>query len=183
MNPARGCGDDRSAQQMKSLRLRCQWVVLAVLMSAALTAGCQHARPTEGTARRAEGRGRPNILFAIADDWSWPHASVYGDNAVSTPVFDRVAREGVRFSNAFTAAPSCTPARAAILTGQYPHRLAEGAMLHGFLPRGFPYTRICSKRPGTMSASHGRVGAPAALRRVAGGGILPGQSSKHVLPE
>jgi arylsulfatase A-like enzyme len=80
---------------------------------------------------------RPNILIAIADDWSWPHAGAYGDRAVQTPVVDRLAREGMRFSHAFTAAPSCTAARAAILTGQYPHRLEEGSMLHAFLPRKF----------------------------------------------
>jgi arylsulfatase A-like enzyme len=80
---------------------------------------------------------RPNIVFAIADDWSFPHAGVYGDPTVSTPVFDRIAREGDRFTHAFTAAPSCTPSRAAILTGQAVHRLEEGANLHGFLPKRF----------------------------------------------
>ena len=51
------------------------------------------------------------------------HAGAYGDRTVSTPNFDRVAREGVLFTQAFTAAPSCTPSRAALLTGQVPHRL------------------------------------------------------------
>lgn len=77
---------------------------------------------------------RPNILFCLADDWGFPHAGVYGDPVVRTPTFDRVARQGVLFTHAFTAAPSCTPSRAAILTGQAPHRLAEGGNLHGFLP-------------------------------------------------
>lgn len=81
---------------------------------------------------------RPNILFCIADDWSWPHASAGGDLVVKTPTFDRVAREGMVFTHAFSAAPSCTPSRAAILTGQAPHRLAEGGNLHGFLPKKFP---------------------------------------------
>jgi arylsulfatase A-like enzyme len=89
----------------------------------------------------AQGTGtkppRPNILFAIADDWSWPHASAYGDRTVATPTFDRIAGEGARFTHAFTAAPSCTPSRAAILTGQVPHRLAEGGNLHSFLPARF----------------------------------------------
>ena len=80
---------------------------------------------------------RPNILFAIADDWSYPHASVYGDPTVSTPNVDRIAREGARFTHAFTASPSCTPSRAALLTGQAVHRLAEGGNLHGFLPERF----------------------------------------------
>ena len=80
-------------------------------------------------------RRRPNIVIAIADDWSFPHASVYGDRTVRTPNFDRVAREGARFTHAFAAAPSCSPSRAALLTGQSPHRLAEGGNLWGTLPR------------------------------------------------
>ena len=63
---------------------------------------------------------RPNILFAISDDQSFPHASAYGYPAIYTPAFDRVAREGVLFSNAFTASPGCSPSRASILTGRYP---------------------------------------------------------------
>ena len=80
---------------------------------------------------------RPNILFCLADDWARPHAGVYGDKVVSVPVFDRVAREGVLFTYAFSDAPSCTASRAAILTGQAPHRLEEGANLYGALPRKF----------------------------------------------
>jgi arylsulfatase A-like enzyme len=86
---------------------------------------------------------RPNILLAIADDWSWPHAGAYGDPAVKTPAFDRIAREGALFTRAFAAAPSCTPSRAALLTGRYPHQLEEGGVLHGFLPERFPvYTDL-----------------------------------------
>jgi N-sulfoglucosamine sulfohydrolase len=77
---------------------------------------------------------RPNILLAIADDWSWPHAGAYGDPTVKTPAFDRMAREGVLFTHAFAAAPSCTPSRAALLTGRAPHQLEEGGVLWGFLP-------------------------------------------------
>lgn len=80
---------------------------------------------------------RPNIVFAIADDWSFPHASIYGDRTVRTPHFDRIAREGARFVHAFVASPSCTPSRAAILTGQAVHRLQEGGNLHGFLPKAY----------------------------------------------
>jgi arylsulfatase A-like enzyme len=80
---------------------------------------------------------QPNILFCLADDWAWPHAGAYGDRVVKTPVFDCVAREGVLFTHAFSAAPSCTPSRAAILTGQAPHRLEEGGNLYGSLPQKF----------------------------------------------
>ncbi|HOX56283.1 MAG TPA: sulfatase [Candidatus Paceibacterota bacterium] len=86
---------------------------------------------------------RPNILYCLADDWSWPHAGAYGDRVVRTPTFDRLAREGARFNCCFSAASSCTPSRAAMLTGQYLHRLEEGSCLWGFLPRKYPvYTRL-----------------------------------------
>ena len=108
-----------------------------------LIIACLAAMTIAGSAGRTRADGaqtpvtRPNILFAIADDWSAPHAGVLGDRTVKTPVFDRIASEGVRFTRAFAAAPSCTPSRAAILTGQAPHRLAEGGNLWGFLPKGF----------------------------------------------
>ena len=78
---------------------------------------------------------RPNIVLAIADDWSFPHAGIYGDTTVRTPNIDRLAREGARVTHAFVASPSCTPSRAALLTGQAVHRLEEGGNLWGFLPR------------------------------------------------
>ncbi|MHC5055956.1 MAG: sulfatase family protein [Planctomycetota bacterium] len=83
--------------------------------------------------------GRPNILFAIADDWSWPHANMLlGEvKVVRTPTFDRLAREGVLFSNAFVSSPSCTPSRAAILTGQWHWRLEESANLWSTLKKKF----------------------------------------------
>ena len=91
-----------------------------------------------GALAAAAADTRPNILYCLADDWAWPHAGVYGDRVVRTPTFDRVAREGIRFNYCFSAAPSCTPSRAAMLTGQYPHRLEEGSCLWGFLPKKFP---------------------------------------------
>ena len=67
----------------------------------------------------ASGDDRPNILFAISDDQSYPHASAYGGKSIFTPAFDRVARNGVLFTNAITASPGCSPSRASILTGRY----------------------------------------------------------------
>jgi len=86
---------------------------------------------------RGRNKRRPNILFCLADDWSWPHASIAGDKVVKTPTFDRVAREGVLFENAFVSAPSCTPSRGAILTGQWHWRLEEGGNLWSTLPAKF----------------------------------------------
>ena len=67
----------------------------------------------------ALGNERPNILIMMSDDQSFPHASAYGSKMVSTPNFDRIARDGVLFSNAFCAAPGCSPSRAAFLTGRH----------------------------------------------------------------
>jgi uncharacterized sulfatase len=80
---------------------------------------------------------RPNILFALADDWAWPHAGAYGDRVVQTPTFDRVAREGMLFSHCFSVTPSCTASRAAVLTGQYAHRLEESGNLWSTLQKRF----------------------------------------------
>jgi N-sulfoglucosamine sulfohydrolase len=81
---------------------------------------------------------RPNILFCFADDWG-RYASAYRHgpddqtlNAiVNTPNFDRIAREGVLFNNAFVNAPSCTPCRSSLLSGQYFYRTGRGAILQG----------------------------------------------------
>ena len=62
---------------------------------------------------------RPNILFAIWDDVSYPHVSAAGSKMVSTPAFDRLASEGVMFRNAYAPAPGCSPTRAAFLTGRH----------------------------------------------------------------
>jgi hypothetical protein len=68
----------------------------------------------------------PNILFAIADDWG-PHASAYGTKWVKTPAFDRVAKEGLLFNNAYTPNAKCAPSRACILTGRNSWQLKEAA--------------------------------------------------------
>ena len=81
---------------------------------------------------------RPNILFAFADDWG-RYASCYAEalgpgtpnDLLKTPSFDRIAREGVLFKNAFVTAPSCTPCRSSILSGQYFWRTGRGAILQG----------------------------------------------------
>ena len=60
---------------------------------------------------------RPNVLIAISDDQSYPYASAYGSKAAVTPAFDRVARQGVLFTAAFSPSPGCSPSRASFLTG------------------------------------------------------------------
>ena len=72
------------------------------------------------------GTTRPNILFAIADDWGL-HAGAYGTKWVRTPAFDRVAKEGVIFRRAYTPNAKCAPSRACILTGRNSWQLKEAA--------------------------------------------------------
>ncbi len=84
-----------------------------------------------------EATQRPNILFCIADDASYPHMGAYGTKWVSTPAFDRVAREGVLFTNAYTPNAKCAPSRASILTGRNSWQLKEAANHMPFFPPEF----------------------------------------------
>jgi len=86
----------------------------------------------------AQQQQRPNILLLFADDWG-RHASIYqeleGDKShsalVKTPNFDAIAKNGVLFTNAHVNAPSCTPSRSALLSGQYFYRTGLGSILLG----------------------------------------------------
>ncbi len=73
----------------------------------------------------------------MSDNHSWNHLGCYGDLVVRTPNIDRMAGQGIRFTNAYCAAPSSSPARAGMLTGQDIYRLEEGGNLWGNFPRGF----------------------------------------------
>ena len=92
-----------------------------------------------GCSLSAKADGRPNILFAFADDWG-RYASAYAradlrkgtpNDVIQTPNFDRIAEQGVLFKNAFVTAPSCTPCRSSLLSGQYFFRTGRGAILQG----------------------------------------------------
>jgi N-sulfoglucosamine sulfohydrolase len=116
---------------------------------------------------------QPNILFCISDDQSYAHTGANGDPVIKTPAFDRVAREGIRFTHAFCDAPTCGPSRSAILTGQHIWRLEEAGNIHSTLPKKFiTYTEVLAKAgysigftgkgwsPGRLAAG-GRAANPA----------------------
>lgn len=106
---------------------------------------------------------QPNILLCISDDQSYPHAGANGDPIIKTPAFDRVAREGIRFTLDFCDAPSCAPSRSAILTGQHIWRLEEGGNIHSTLPAKFTtYTEILEKA-GYFVGSTGKAWSPGKL--------------------
>ncbi|MDA1316095.1 MAG: sulfatase-like hydrolase/transferase [Acidobacteria bacterium] len=65
---------------------------------------------------------RPNFVFILADDLGYGDLGIYGHRSIRTPNIDRMAAEGVRLTEFYAAAPTCTPSRAAFLTGRYPKR-------------------------------------------------------------
>ncbi len=69
---------------------------------------------------------RPNVLFILADDLGWGDLSCYGRPDYRTPNLDGLARQGLRFTNAYSASPVCTPTRCAFITGRYPARATVG---------------------------------------------------------
>jgi len=81
----------------------------------------------------AFSQAKPNFVFIIADDVSFNDVGCYGNTVVKTPNIDQLAKEGMRFTNAFLTASSCSPSRCSIISGKYPH--ANGAAeLHTPLP-------------------------------------------------
>ncbi len=94
----------------------------AIALGAFQLAGC--------TFKQAEEPRRPNILFAISDDQSFPHTSFAGSSLVNTPAFDRIAKEGVYFTSAIASSPGCAPSRSAIVTGRH-HWQNEESGQHG----------------------------------------------------
>ncbi|MEX1241189.1 MAG: sulfatase [Cyclobacteriaceae bacterium] len=104
----------------------------SVLLCLLLTVACAPQKDQSSDTAR-----RPNILFAIADDASFPHMSAYGSSWVNTPAFDRVATEGILFMRAYTPNAKCAPSRACILTGRNSWQLEEAANHSPYFPARF----------------------------------------------
>src|SRR5689334_18834128 len=71
---------------------------------------------------------RPNVIYIMTDDMGYGDLSCYGQKKFLTPNIDKLASQGVRFLNAYSAAPVCTPTRTAFMTGRYPARTPVGLM-------------------------------------------------------
>jgi len=78
----------------------------------------------QGTVRAQEApvNDKPHIVLFMSDDHGWADSGVYGDTVVKTPGIDRLARQGLRFTQAFAASPLCSPSRCVVATGLMPHR-------------------------------------------------------------
>jgi arylsulfatase A len=98
----------------------------AAAVSAALTFGLRHAA--------AASDGRPNLVFLLCDDLGYGDLGCYGHATIKTPRLDALAREGVRMTACYAAAPVCSPARAGAITGRNPYRCG----IADWIPDGSP---------------------------------------------
>jgi arylsulfatase A-like enzyme len=99
------------------------FVFVASLAIASLFTACK----TDG-----DKKTRPNIVFIMADDHAYQAISAYSDLLIQTPQIDRIAREGMLFSNACVTNSLCAPSRATILTGKHCH-------INGKIDNRFPF--------------------------------------------
>lgn len=88
----------------------------------------------EELAKREELKKLPNLVLIIADDLAWDDSSPYGHDSILTPNLQRLADGGMRFNNAFVTISSCSPSRASIVTGRYPHQ-TDAEELHWPVPK------------------------------------------------
>lgn len=95
---------------------RREFIESAVATTTLAASGVVHGAPAQ----------RPNVLFILADDLGYGDLSCYGRPDYQTPVLDGLARQGLRFTSNYAAAPVCTPTRCAYITGRYPQRLRVG---------------------------------------------------------
>jgi len=85
---------------------------------------------------------RPNIIFILADDLGYGDLSSYGATDIATPQIDRLAKEGIRFTDHYTPANTCSPSRASLMTGRYPPRTGVNAVLSYDTVEGLPLEEI-----------------------------------------
>ena len=134
---------------MKYLKLTYQTLFLLLAVFS-----CKHEQAEQKILKR------PNILFAISDDQSYPYASAYGTTGISTPAFDKVAKSGMLFHNAFVAAPQCSPSRAAILTGKNIWQLEEAGTHSSYFPKKFTVFTELLKNSGYKTGFTGKPWGP-----------------------
>jgi arylsulfatase A-like enzyme len=97
----------------------------------------------------------PNFIIFIADDVSWDDLGCYGNPVVKTPNIDRLAQEGLKFTNAFLTASSSSPSRCSIISGRYPH--SNGQLSFILLFRRTKYhSPCCSGRTGIIPPRQGK---------------------------
>ncbi len=117
-----------NGEQINKQRMKKIWIRTFVLVTPCILPQCNSAEQDRLTSVR------PNILIALGDDISFNHIGAYGCKWVKTPGFDRVAREGILFRNAYTPNAKSSPSRACLLTGRNSWQLEEAANHVPFFP-------------------------------------------------
>jgi arylsulfatase A-like enzyme len=112
-----------------------------VMAGALGTAALATAHPGKSA---VSGR-KPNFLYILADDLGYADLSCYGRRDYETPVLDRLARQGMRFTQAYANSAVCTATRVALITGRYQYRLPVG--LHEPLGQQDVCRRKCPRSP------------------------------------
>ncbi|MFD2257729.1 sulfatase [Luteolibacter algae] len=103
---------------------------------------------------------RPNILFALADDWSFGHAGAYGCEWIKTPNFDKIAKDGMLFTRAYTPTAKCGPSRSCIITGRNPWQLKAAANHWAYFPTEFKSFSEALSENGYFAGMTGKGWAP-----------------------
>ncbi len=154
----------RVLRQTSATTLRCLGCVLLLLVGA-----------------RSAGAERPNFILFIADDVSWNDYGCYGNPRARTPNIDSLAANGLRFSAAYLTASSCSPSRASLITGRYPHNNGKAAELHLPIAAHLPWFPQLLREHGYYTAlsgknhmqadepADGQAPRPAAFGRIDGG--------------
>ena len=104
---------------------------LKTLGAASAASGPMMSAGAQSGAASSSGSPPPNIVFILLDDMGWTDLGCYGSDLYETPAIDRLAEEGMRFSDAYAACTVCSPSRAAVLTGNYPARIHLTDWIHG----------------------------------------------------
>src|SRR5215218_3449509 len=104
------------------------------MMNRLLLALATLSLPSGLALRAADPPPRPNVIVILADDLGWTDLACYGSDLHETPHLDRLARDGVRFTQNYSACTVCSPTRAALLTGKYPARLHVTDWIPGQMP-------------------------------------------------
>ena len=133
------------------------WLFMTLLLGLACQPAAEEARSP-----------RPNILFAIADDASYPHFGVNGCEWVNTPAFDRVANEGLNFRRAYTPNAKCAPSRSCIVTGRNSWQLEEAANHWAYFPIKFTTYAEALQAQGYATGFTGKGWAPGVALDAAG---------------
>lgn len=94
------------------------------LKKAGVTAAVFAMGGCENSLQQASSKDKPNVIIIFCDDVGYADVGVFGAKGYKTPNIDRMAAEGVKFTDFYAAAPSCTPSRAALMTGCYPQRVS-----------------------------------------------------------